>query len=164
MKIPYLVRKSKIRIAILGIAMVCMLIVVLDLNCNIIKREINQSVSVEIYNEDGIKTGETKVTIKGTYYPHLFKRDTYFGVFSLPELPDTGEQGTFAEIQWIKRRGYAEQPMIAHYGAAVYENLGSAFIDINRDMNEIVWWTAKGTIATSYEAYCNSIHSTNQNN
>ncbi len=38
------------------------------------------------------------------------------------------------------------------------ENLGSVFIDINREMDEIVWWTTEGTIATAYEAYSNSIH------
>jgi hypothetical protein len=151
-------KRKKVIKVICGIVVACMLIVILDSNFDIIKRQINQTVPVEIYNNDGVKTGETTVTINGTYYPHLFTRDVYLGEFSLPEFPDTKKEETIAKIQWTKRRGYAEEPMIVHYGETVYENLGSAFIDINRDMNEIVWWTTKGTIATSYEAYSNSIH------
>lgn len=143
---------------IAGITAAVLLVLILDLNCDIVKKGINQAISVEIYDGDGIKTGETTVTVNGTYYPHLFRSDVYFGEFSLPELPETKNSGTNAEIVWIKRSGYPEEPRIIHYGDTVYENLGSVFIDINRDMDEIVWWTVKGTIATSYEAYSNSIH------
>ena len=135
-----------------------MLVVIVDMNCSLVKRQINQTVPVEIYNNEGIKTGETTVAINGTYYPHLIKRNVYFGEFSLPEIPETMREGTYAEIEWIKRRGYGEEPRIIYYGDMVYENLGSVFIDINRDMDEIVWWTTEGTIATSYEAYSKSIH------
>lgn len=151
-------KKKSVAKILLCMVAAFMVTVILDSNCDLVKRQIHQSIPVEIYNSDGIRTGETVLTIHGTYYPHLFKRDRYFGEFSLPELPDTERVGTFAEIQWTKRRDYAEEPMITHYGATVYENLGSAFIGINRDMNEIVWWTPKGTIATSYEAYSQSIH------
>ncbi len=152
-------KKASIAIkTICGIIAAFMLVVILDLKCNIIKRQIDQTVPVEIYNRDGVKTGDTTITINGTYYPHLFKRDVYFGEFSLPELPETKKAGTNAEIQWIKRRGYREEPRIIYYGDTVYENLGSTFIDINREMDEIVWWTVEGTLATSYEAYSNSIH------
>ena len=141
-----------------GIIAVCILVVMLDLNFDIIKRQINQTVPVEIYNDDGEEIGDTEITINGTYYPHLFKRDVYFGEFSLPEFPETKREGTNAEIEWVIRHGYAEKPRIIYYGATIYENIGSVFIDINRDMDEIVWWTAEGIIATSYEAYSNSIY------
>lgn len=154
--------KSKIVIKIIcSIVVAFVLIVVLDSNFDMIKWEINKTVPVEIYNHEGIKIGDSTVTINGTYFPHLFKRDVYFGKFSLPELPETEKEGTNAEIEWIKRHGYEEEPRIIHYGDTVYENLGSALIDINRDMDEIVWWTKDGTIATSYEAYSNSMYSRN---
>lgn len=151
--------KNKFLFKILGgMVAVFLLVLALDLNFNVVKREIHQTVPVELYDFDGIKTGETAVTINGTYCPHLFREDAYSGEFSLPELPETEKAGTTAEINWVKRRGYPEEPRIIHYGDTVYENLGSVFIDINRDMDEIVWWTVQGTIATSYEAYSNSIH------
>ena len=152
-------QKAKIAIKIIcGIIAAFLLVVILDLNCDVIKRQVNKTVPVEIYDSDGVKKGETAITINGTYYPHLFKRDVYFGEFSLPELPETEKTGTNAEIQWIKRRGYNEKPMIIHYGDTVYENLGSAHIGINRKMDEIAWWTTEGTLATSYEAYSNYIY------
>lgn len=151
-------KKKSIIKPIGGMVTIFMLIVVIDLNFDIIKRQINQTVPVEIYNSDATKIGDTVVTINGVYYPHIFKRDVYFGEFSLPELPLTQREDTRAEIEWITRNGYPEEPRIIHYGSTVEENLGSVFIDINREMDEIVWWTAEGTIATSNEAYSNSIH------
>jgi len=150
-------RKTVVKL-LCGILAVCVLIIMLDLKCDLIKQPRNQTVPVDIYDRDGVKTGETAITINGTYYPHLFRRDVYFGKFSLPELPETEQAGTNAKIEWITRRGYGEEPRIIHYGDTVYENLGSAFIDINREMDEIVWWTVEGTLATSYEAYSASIH------
>ena len=147
--------KKKAVKVVLCVILLFVIVLVLDSNFRLIRKNISQTIPVDIYNDDGIKTGETAITINGTYYAHLFKRDIYVGEFSLPDIPDTEREGTIAEIEWIKRRGYKEEPRIIFYGETVYENIGSIFIDINREMNEIAWWTTKGTIATSFDAYNN---------
>ncbi len=149
-------KKIFLKIICAVIAMI-LLIVVVDLNTDVIKRNINKTVPVEIYNEQGEKSGTSLITINGTYYPHLFRSDIYFGQFSLPELPETERTDTNAEIEWIKRRGYPDEPRIIHYGPNIYENLGSVYIDINKNMDVIVWWTSIGTVASSYEEYSKSM-------
>lgn len=147
--------KKRNIIIIFSILIIFLIVWMLDLKTDIIKRSVEKTVPVEIYSSDGVKTGDTVVTIKGTYYPHLFRSDFYSGEFSLPELPETEQADTTAEIKWVKRRGYPEEPIIRHYGETVYEDLGSVFINIDREMDKIAWWTVKGTIASSYEEYQN---------
>ena len=138
-----------------SILLLVLLVIFVDLKADIVKKQIKQAVPVEIYNSDGVKVGASCVTIKGTYCPHLFRRDFYSGKFSLPELPETENEDTVAEIKWMKRKGYPEESMIKQYGQTVYEDIGSSLIDINRAMTEFAWWTEVGTIATSYETYQN---------
>lgn len=153
------VRSIYLVVAVL--VLVFILVKSVDMKYDLIQKEIDQTVPVEIYNGNGVKTGETTVTIKGTYCPHLFRSDSYWGEFSLPEFPETQQPGTTANIVWNKRRGYPEEPKIMIYGNVNEEylgalhlaDIGSVFININRQMDEFAWWTVKGTIATSYDAY-----------
>lgn len=128
-------------------------------------KDVTQTVPVEIYDNFGNKTGETTITIHGIYHNSLFQQDEYKGVFSVPDIPETEQEDTIAQISWNKRKGYPVEPIIQHFRQNddatsykyEYDDLGTYSLEISEDMTEIVWCTKVGVVTTSYEAYQNSI-------
>jgi len=135
----------------------------LDNNGIAIHKKIDNTITAGIYT-DGSQVGETTVVISGKYYPHLFRPDNFWGIFSVQELPETENNGINAEITWHEEKFdgmHYEYQLITYHGYKagdfyIEETEGADMISINRNMDEFVWVIGKGRVlATSQEAYQN---------
>ena len=152
---------------------VCLLYFVwlmLDYNGITIHKKIDHTISTGIY-ADGVQVGETSVTISGKYYPRLLREDSFWGKFSVAEVPETENDSLNAEITWYEEKidgvHYEYQLITFHsnqVGSAHIEETGGAFmLSMNRSMDEMVWAIdADRVLATSAQAYQNYVEKQNQ--
>ena len=152
MRIPFLTRKSKLRIVAMIVLALIIAVWVIDKIPFTARIDIQAEPTIYI---DGKFVDKTSVTIKGEKTRYLFRDDSFIGEIRIACVEKTGTDGLQAKIRW---HGDDELQTLSFYHKGDFfgaDNYGlSTSLIMKEDMRNFAFMTTDGKVISTAQLYC----------